>query len=389
MSLPGEWQAHLEQQLHARKSAGLLRVAPVAHGKSGSTRQLNGRSVRNFASNDYLGLASHPRVAAALAEATETYGVGSGASAVIGGYTTAHQGLENQLAEWLDREEALVFHSGYAANLAIFSVLADVQTTVIADKLCHASMIDGVKLGEGALKRFVHNRIDSAERQSENCAGRAILATESVFSMDGDMAPLAQLDALAQQREALLVIDEAHAIGTFGKTGAGLAQDLSGNHIVVMATLGKAVGVAGAVVAGPSIVIEALRQFSRSHIYTTASLPAQLAATMVAVELVKASDDKRARLRRLIEVFRTAAQAQGLALLNSDTAIQPVVLRDSERAVQVSQRLFDLGFYVPAVRPPTVPANSARLRVSLSAAHSEEDVAALVAAMAKIIVELD
>jgi len=365
---------------------GLLRRLRAVESADGPRIVVDGRALIDFASNDYLGLAQHSALREALTDAAARWGVGAGAAHLLGGHRDEHAALEEKLARWTGRERALLFSTGYMANLGVVGALLGEGDVCVQDKLNHASLIDAARLSGGELIRYRHADADSAARQLNarpNTA--AILATDAVFSMDGGVAPLADLSALCNSEGALLMVDDAHGIGVLGVDGAGslaqagLAQD---DAPVLMATLGKALGTFGAFVAGSATLINGLVQLARSYVYTTAMPPALAAAASAAVDIARHDGERRARLHCHIAQFRDGAATRGITLLPSHTPIQPVPVGDSAIALAAAQRLEDAGFYVPAIRPPTVPAHSARLRVSLSAAHVEDDIERLLDALA-------
>ncbi|GIX32400.1 MAG: 8-amino-7-oxononanoate synthase [Lysobacterales bacterium] len=352
--------------------------------------RVDGRELINFASNDYLGLAADPELGAAFAAAAARRG-GSGASPLICGYTKAHEALAGELATWLGYERVLLFSSGYQCALAVIPALIGRGALCLMDRLCHACLIDGARLSGAKLLRYRHLDLGHAETL---LAGRpqqpALIVSDAVFSMDGDEAPLAELAALAARERALLLVDDAHGLGVLGPEGRGsVAEAGLAPHAVplLMDTFGKSFGLAGAFLAGPAELIEALLSEARGLIYSTAPPPAHAEALRVALALVREGEARRQKLRGLIERFRALAAAWSIPLLPSRTPIQPVLLGDAERALAVSSRLQAMGFLVPAIRPPTVPAGTARLRVSLSAAHEEAEVEALATALAEVLAE--
>jgi len=369
-----------------RVKASLVRRLRAVESVDGSCVQIAGKRLLNFASNDYLGLAQHAALRDALIDAASRWGVGATAAPLLGGHRDEHAALEEALARWTGRERALLFCDGWAANLGTIAALLDHDDVCVEDKLNHASLIDAARLAGCELKRYPHADVDGARRQLESRPGStAILATDGVFSMDGDVAPLAELASLCREQRATLMIDDAHGLGVLGSDGAGsvgeaaLTQD---EAPIVMATLGKALGVAGAFVAGSATLVDALVQNARTFIYATAMPPALAAAARAAVEVARFEGWRRDRLVRLIAHFRGAAAASGLTLLPSRTPIQPLVIGTSDAALSVAAKLEDAGFYVPAIRPPTVPEGKARLRITLTALHAENDVERLVDAIA-------
>lgn len=348
--------------------------------------EFEGRRLVNFAANDYLGLAADRRVAGALAAAAGRWGTGAGAAHLLSGHTAAHAALEEALADFLGREAALLFSTGYMANLGAIGALAGHGDTVVQDRLNHASLIDGAVLSRAQLLRYAHADTGAAARRVDAAKGRTILATDGVFSMDGDVAPLADLAELAARSGAVFMVDDAHGFGVLGEAGRGSAERCGlapGRIPVQVVTLGKALGVFGAAVAGSRALIDTLVQRARPWIYTTALPPALAAAAGEALAIMRAEDWRRERVRAHVERFRAAAATSGLDLLASDTPIQPVLAGSAERALAASRVLADRGFYVPAIRPPTVPEGTTRLRVTLSAAHEDGQINALVGALAE------
>lgn len=381
--------ARLAEAQTQRVRSGLLRRLRTVESVDGPRTVVAGRPLIDFASNDYLGLAQHPALREALTKAAARWGVGAGAAHLLGGHREAHAELEEKLARWTGRERALLFSTGYMANLGVVGALLGAGDLCAQDKLNHASLIDAAQLAGCERVRYRHADVDSAGRQLRTHSNAAaILATDAVFSMDGDVAPLTGLSALCRNEGALLMVDDAHGIGVLGADGAGslseagLAQD---DAPVLMATLGKALGVVGAFVAGSAVLVDGLVQFARSFVYTTAMPPALAAAASMAVDIARDDGERRAQLHRHIAQFRDGAATRGIALLPSHTPIQPVPVADSAAALAAAQRLEDAGFYVPAIRPPSVPANGARLRVSLSAAHAQADIERLLDALAAVL----
>ncbi|MFO7603433.1 MAG: 8-amino-7-oxononanoate synthase [Gammaproteobacteria bacterium] len=365
----------LRQGLVERQAQAQYRSRRLTDSAQGAEIMLDGRRVLNFCANDYLGLANHPQVVAAFTRAAQHYGVGSGASHLINGHSRLHHELEAALAEFTQRPRALLFSTGYMANLGVISALTTRGDHVFEDHLNHASLLDAALLSKARLQRYRHNNMaDLQVRLTASQGRRKLLVTDGVFSMDGDLACLAELVEQAQQHDASLMVDDAHGMGVLGKTGGGVVEQAGlglAQVPILMGTLGKAFGTFGAFVAGSEALIETLIQHARSYIYTTALPPAIAAATLASLKLVIAEDWRREKLRASIQRFRAGAQQLGLPLMASDTAIQPLVLGDNQRAVQLSEDLLAAGIMVSAIRPPTVPEGSARLRITLSAAHSE------------------
>jgi 8-amino-7-oxononanoate synthase len=351
--------------------------------------RVGGRELLNFCGNDYLGLRAHPQLIRAAGECLRRDGFGAGASHLVTGHGLEHQALEQELAAFTGRQRALLFSSGYLANLGVVSALSARHDLIVADRLNHASLLDAARLAGARLRRYPHLQAAGAAQALTSRGGLeragAMIVTDGVFSMDGDIAPVSQLATLATQYGATLMVDDAHGLGVIGPGGGGtLAQaGLDANAVpVLVGTLGKALGSFGAFVAGDESLIEWLIQRARTYIYTTALPPACAAATRAALRLVRDEPWRRERLQGLIRRFRAGAIAHGLPSSDSLTPIQPVILGDPARALAVSEALYAQGFWVTAIRPPTVPQGSARLRVTLSAAHEDTQVDALIAALA-------
>ena len=348
----------------------------------------DGRTLVDFSSNDYLGLSHHPAVAAAMSACALRSGAGSGASHLVTGHGIEHARLEEELAAFVGRERALLFSTGYMANLGVMAALADRGELVLLDRLSHASIIDGALLSGARFKRYAHGDATAAERMlDENPHEVAVVATDGVFSMDGDVAPLQQLAKSVQARKAWLVVDDAHGIGVLGASGRGSLEHCGASSDavpVLVGTLGKAFGSFGAFVSGSRDLIEFLVQKARPYIYTTALPQPVAAATRKALEIAQKEPWRRERVLALTARFRNTARAAGIGVLDSSTPIQPVLLRSSEAALRAQRELLEAGFRVVAIRAPTVPRGSERLRVTLSAAHSEEQVDALVEKLSQL-----
>jgi len=376
--------AGLSEQLELRKEQGLYRRRHVIDGPQGVLLRRDGRELLSFCSNDYLGLANHPQVAEAMRAGVSRYGVGSGAAHLISGHSVAHHALEDELAGLLGAERALLFSTGYMANLGVLSALLGRGDTLLQDKLNHASLIDGAAQSGARLRRYRHADMEGLGEQLARAAGARLIATDGVFSMDGDLAPLREMAVLARQHDAALMVDDAHGFGVLGKQGAGSvkAAGLGFEEVpIYMATLGKALGVAGAFVAGSDDLIETLIQRARSYVYTTA-MPAALAeATRTSLRIMAEEQWRRDHLRTLVNRFRAGAQALGLQLVDSPTPIQPLILGDAQTALDWSEALLAQDILVTAIRPPTVPQGAARLRVTLSALHQAEHVDRLLDAL--------
>ncbi len=374
--------------LQDRLQRHLYRHRRLLESAQGPSIRVDGKNYIGFCSNDYLGLANHPEVVAALQQAASTWGVGSGASHLVNGHSTEHQALEEELAAFCGRERALLFSTGYMANLGTVTALLGRTDAVFEDRLNHASLLDAGLLSGARLQRFQHNDLEDLERRLVSSqAERKLIAVDGIFSMDGDAAPLPELARLAERHKAWLMVDDAHGFGCLGPTGAGSAelQGLNQQQLpVLMGTLGKSLGTFGAFVAGSETLIETLIQYARSYIYTTALPPSVAAATRVSLRLLQEEGWRRERLARLITDFRAGAHALGLKLMPSETAIQPLIVGDEARALTLAEQLAERGLLVIAIRPPTVPVGSARLRITLSAEHSREQIAQLLEALADL-----
>jgi 8-amino-7-oxononanoate synthase len=377
-----EFPDRLAAMLEQRRAQGLHRQRLTLESAQGPRVQLDGREYLNFCSNDYLGLAAHPRVIDRFRRAAAQYGVGSGASHLVCGHSAPHRELEEALAEFTGRPRALLFSSGYMANTGVLTSLLRRGDFVFEDRLNHASLLDGGLHSDARFQRFPHNDMATLQRKLEAVDGPSLVVVDGVFSMDGDTAPLADLSRLCKQRDAWLMVDDAHGFGVLGERGVGSteAAGLDAAAVpVLMATLGKALGTAGAFVAGSELLIESLIQHSRNYIYTTALPPAVAAAASEALALVQEEPWRRENLSALIQRFRQGAQQLDLPVMASCSAIQPLLVGDAASAVRLSERLRERGFLIGAIRPPTVPAGTSRLRVTLSAAHSAEQVDSLLA----------
>jgi len=371
------FNGRLEAELAERQAAGLYRQRLTLESAQGPLIRLDGREFHNFCSNDYLGLANHPRIVESYRQAAVEYGVGSGASHLVCGHSRPHHQLEETLAELTGRPRALLFSSGYMANIGVLTTLLRKGDAVFEDKLNHASLLDGGLYSGARFQRFLHNNCHSLAGKLSSAPGEKLVVVDGVFSMDGDTAPLNDLARLCQEHNAWLMVDDAHGFGVMGATGVGSteAAGLDAAQVpVLMATLGKAIGTAGAFVAGSETLIEALIQQSRNYIYTTAIPPAVASATLTSLQLLRDESWRRAHLQQLIVRFRQGARELALPIMSSESAIQPLLVGDANRAVALSERLRERGFLIGAIRPPTVPAGTSRLRITLSAGHSEEQV---------------
>lgn len=376
--------AALEAELAQRKAESLLRQRRLLDSPQAEHITSNGKDYLSFCSNDYLGLANHPKLIATMQVAAGDSGVGSGASNLITGHHRYHDTLEKRLAEFVDMPAALVFSTGYMANIGVLGALAGRGDAIFADKLNHACLNDGGYYSLADFQRFPHNDVAVLERLlQKSTAKRKIIAADAVFSMDGDIAPIPEYLRLCEQYDAYLYIDDAHGFGVLGAHGQGSLNHfgLKSPRIIMMATLGKAAGVAGAFVAGEQIVIDYLIQTAKSYVYSTPAPPALSATLIESVSLIEKGDDLRAHLQHLIRTLKSHLNLSKWQLMPSETAIQPLLVGKNQAVVSLSEYLQKLGILVPAIRPPTVPANTARLRISLSAAHQEQDVIKLAEAI--------
>ncbi len=376
-------------RLERRRREGLYRSRSVGEGMTQLRRTVNGRTVLSFCSNDYLGLASHERVIEAFRRGAGEFGVGAGASCLVSGYTSAHRQLEERLADFTGRDRALLFSTGYMANLGVVCALAGRDASrhpcVFEDRRNHASLIDAAVLSRAHFRRYPHA---DAAALGQSLAGehgrRALVATDAVFSMDGDTAPLAELAAVCTAHDATLFADDAHGFGVFGARGAGVLeqQGLSQDDVpVLVATFGKACGTFGAFVAGSEELIEWLIQAARTYLYTTAPPPAVACATLESLRIIEGEAWRRDKLRDNVALFRRLAREAGLRCAESQTPIQPLIIGDAAAATALSEALLKDGLQVTAIRPPTVPPDTSRLRITLSAAHETHDIERLINAL--------
>ncbi len=362
----------------------LRRVRRSLDTPCGPRARVDGRALTAFCSNDYLGLAAEPTLGAALEAGVARWGTGSGASHLVSGHYAVHDALEARLAAFVGAERALYFSTGYMANAGTIPALVGRGDAIFADRLNHASLIDGALLSRAGISRYPHGDLAALERQlAASEAKRKLIVTDTVFSMDGDVAPLAEMQALAERFDAWLMVDDAHGFGVLGPQGRGALAEagVASWRIVYVGTLGKAAGVSGAFVAGAADVVEWLMQKARTYVFTTGAPPALAAALLASLDLIEAGDAHRARLAHLIELLRNELRLDRWRLMPSRTPIQPIVIGDNAEAVAVARALWNEGLWVPAIRPPTVPPGTARLRVSLSAAHTEEEVRRLACAL--------
>ena len=386
----------LASQLLARKKAGLYRSRLTSSSPQGVHVEIDAKEYLSFCSNDYLGLATHPELIHAICDCASSWGAGAGASHLLGGHSEPHEKLEQALAAFMGTERALLFSTGYMANLAVLTALVGRGDVIHQDRLNHASLIDGALLSRASLKRYRHADMEDLQGQLANKTGdRIIVASDGVFSMDGDLAPLTRLLELCRNNNALCYIDDAHGFGVLGDQGRGIVEvnnvsckDYDDGHLLSMCTLGKAMGSFGAFVAGSDEIIETLIQHGRSYIYTTALPPAIAAASYAALEIISAEGWRRQKLTGLVDYFRSACQQRNIPVMDSSSPIQPVLIRDNDQAVAIAERLKQLGLLVFAIRSPTVAAGSERLRITLSAAHEETEIDALLDALANVMQDL-
>ncbi len=415
----------LQTELNQRATQGLLRTRRTLDTPQSPHIVVDGKPYLAFCSNDYLGLANHSQLIVALQQGAQQWGAGAGAAHLVNGHFAPHHRLEQQLAAFVGKPAALLFSTGYMANLGVVQALVGKDDTVFADKLNHASLNDAMLLSRAQVKRYRHSDMKQlAEMLAQTTSGRKLIITDAVFSMDGDIVPLPDLLALCEQHDAWLLVDDAHGFGVLGEQGRGslfrfksplislksplapllqrgeYSDDFAASHpplqkggrgdldldsdsprIIYMATLGKAAGVSGAFVAAEQVVIDTLINHARSYVYTTATPPALSVALSESLRLIAQSDDKRAHLRNLIEQLSNGLSDLPWRLMDSQTAIQPLLIGDNLQALKLSENLRELGIWVAAIRPPTVPQGTARLRITLSAAHSEADVSQLIEAL--------
>ena len=374
----------LQKELDQRKADGLLRQRRLLDSPQAEHIVANDKKYLSFCSNDYLGLANHPALIAAMQAAAGDSGVGSGASNLITGHHRYHDELEKKLAKFVQMPAALIFSTGYMANIGVISALMGRNDAVFADKLNHACLNEGAYLSRAQFHRFAHNDVAALEKLLQNSTAKhKLIAADAVFSMDGDIAPIPEYLQLCEQYDAYLYVDDAHGFGVLGKHGKGSLShyNLKSPRIIYMATLGKAAGVAGAFVAGEQVVIDYLIQKANSYVYSTPAPPALSATLSASINLIEQGDDLRAHLQHLIATLKANLKLKTWQLMPSDTAVQPLVVGSNKAAVGLSEYLQKYGILVPAIRPPTVPVNTARLRISLSAAHSVKDVVKLAQAI--------
>ncbi|MBT8112922.1 MAG: 8-amino-7-oxononanoate synthase, partial [Gammaproteobacteria bacterium] len=370
---------HLAKALDQLREDNLYRTRKLNSTAQNVEPIINGQKVLSFCSNDYLGLANHPKVIERFVNAANESGVGSGASHLITGHHESHNALEEELAEFIGCEQVLLFSTGYMANLGVVSSLATHNSSIFADKLNHASLNDAALLSHAKLSRYAHQNMVQLEKNIaiDKSVSKMIL-TDGVFSMDGTAAPVKKLQSIANQHNAKLIIDDAHGIGVLGKHGKGCTENLLSNDDILIGTLSKAFGTFGAFVAAKQETIEWIIQKAHSYIYTTA-LPVAIAeATRASLQLINSDAWRRNHLQELIQHFKDRCKQTGIKVSASSTPIQPIILGSAETALHVSKKLLESGILIPAIRPPTVPNNTARLRISFSASHTKEQIDRLI-----------
>jgi 8-amino-7-oxononanoate synthase len=379
----------LNEALLQRRQENLYRNRRVLESPQTPQVVVDGKHYLAFCSNDYLGLANHPDVISSFQKAANHFGVGSGASHLVAGHSSEHHSLEEELAEFTGRDRALLFSTGYMANMGAITALVGQGDAIFEDRLNHASLLDAGLLSGARFQRFLHNDLENLQaRLDKTEAERKLIVVDGVFSMDGDCAPLPELAALAKKNNAWLMVDDAHGFGCLGKNGGGSAEHfgLSQQYLpILMGTLGKGFGTFGAFVAGSEVLIETLIQFSRSYIYTTAMPPAIAAATRTSLRLLQAEHWRREHLQQLISHFRTGARQMGLQLLDSFSPIQPIIIGGEARTLAIAEKLAERGILIIAIRPPTVAAGSSRLRITFSAEHTLAQVDQLLDALGDIL----
>ncbi len=378
----------LKNELERLKQQDLYRSRRVIESPQGVKITIDGRRVLNFCSNDYLGLANHPQVISTFQQAANKYGVGSGSAHLICGHSLAHHQLEEEIAAFTGRERALLFSTGYMANIGVISALIQQGDEILEDKLNHASLLEGGLLSGATFKRYLHVNTESLQKKiNHSKAAKRIIVTDGVFSMDGDFAPLTKLAKIAKQHKSALMVDDAHGFGVLGQKGGGLVEQLALTQTdvpILMGTFGKAFGTAGAFIAGSEDLIETLIQKSRAYVYTTAMPAAIASATSMSLKLLINENWRREKLQALISQFKQGAKQLGLNLMDSTSAIQPILIGDPQKAMALSQHLLELGILVTAIRPPTVAKGQARLRVTFSANHQENDVNSLLSILESV-----
>ncbi|MDC9620532.1 8-amino-7-oxononanoate synthase [Xenorhabdus sp. XENO-7] len=376
------WSDTISRRLTERRGTSLWRSRQVHLGSDGRLLHTSDGQYLNFSSNDYLGLSQHPQIIAAWQQGAEQYGVGSGGSGHVTGYTAVHHTLEQQLAEWLGYSRALLFISGYAANQGVIAALMEKDDRIIADRLSHASLMEAAMHSPAQLRRFLHNDPNSLKQHlAKDCAGKTLVVTEGIFSMDGDCAPLASLAQQTKSTGSWLMVDDAHGIGIYGEQGRGSCWAQNVKPEILIVTFGKAFGLSGAAVLCDEQTAEYLIQYARHLIYSTSMPPAQAVALSEAVRQIKEGDELRQRLQNNIRYFRREAHHLPFTLMDSETAIQPLIIGDNERCIALSHALRQQKVWVKSILPPTVPLESARLRITLTASHTQQDIEILLEAL--------
>lgn len=376
------WQVRVEQALADRRASDSFRTRQVNERGIGRFLVANGMRHLNFSSNDYLGLSQHPEIIRAWQAGAEKYGVGSGGSGHVTGYSTPHYQLEQELADWLGFSRALLFISGFAANQAVITALVQKQDRILADRLSHASLLEAAMLSPAQLRRFAHNDVQSlSQLLTLPCEGQKLVVTEGVFSMDGDQAPLEAIASTTHSVGGWLMVDDAHGIGVLGDEGRGSCNHRQIKPDLLVITFGKAFGMSGAAVLCNDDVADYLLQFARHLIYSTAMPPPQATALSAALAVIRNGDEQRSRLRENIAQFREGAARLPPTLIDSQTAIQPLIVGENARTLELAAGMRERGFWLTAIRPPTVPNGSARLRVTLTASHTSRDIDTLLEAL--------
>lgn len=367
----------VNQKIRDYQSNDLIRKRVPFDGRSDHYLYLNNKTLINFSSNDYLGLATHFDIKQAFIQGIQQYGMGSGSSAMISGYFKLQQQLEEKFAEWMKRERAILFNSGYHANLGVIQALTSRHSNILADKLCHASIIDGIRLSQCHHYRYHHTDVSHACEILQSVSPMHLLITESVFSMEGDIAPIPALATLANEYQSLLMVDDAHGFGVIGQSGRGILDEVKPIDCL-MTPLGKACGAMGAFVSGKNELIETILQFARTYTYTTALPPAVLLALMASLQVMQKENWRREKLMMLINYFIEQAKQRNIAIRSTDlTPIKTILIGDNHDALAIQQHLIDHGFFVSAIRPPTVPKKTTRIRISLNYYHSENEITQL------------
>ncbi|MBM3072046.1 8-amino-7-oxononanoate synthase [Lelliottia sp. RWM.1] len=378
------WHERINIALEGRRAAEAFRVRKVVENGAGRFLSREGLRFCNFSSNDYLGLSQHPQIVRAWQDGAARYGVGSGGSGHVSGYTTAHQALEEQLADWLGYPRALLFISGFAANQAVITALMGKDDRIVADRLSHASLLEAANLSPAQLRRFAHNDAPQLSALLDKpCTGQQLMVTEGVFSMDGDSAPLGELHAIAQKKNCWMLVDDAHGIGVMGDEGRGSAHHQGVKPELLVVTFGKGFGISGAAVLCSEAVADYQLQFARHLIYSTSMPPAQAVALSASLKVIRSEEGtaRREKLTSYIQRFRQGLTTLPFQRTDSLSAIQPVIVGDNRRALRLAQSLREKGMWVTAIRPPTVPEGTARLRLTLTASHEPEDIDALLEAL--------